>query len=174
MNNPDSPDKLPTLLEGHTEVTRRILQLLDDESVSYQVMEHHPVFTSAEAAEVRLTTPEQGAKALIVKAGEQYHMLVLPGDRKADNNKVRRLIGSRHLRFADRNELYGLTGCIPGAVPPFGNLFGLDVWIDELLSQCEELAFNAGSHTVSLKMRAADLIRLTGAKTASFSRDSGT
>lgn len=170
MNTSDPlPPQTPEVLLGRTPVTENILKLLDQEKIPHQLMEHTPVFTSTEAAQVRNTRPEEGAKALVVKSESSYHMLLLPGDRKVENAKARQILASRHLRFAGREELFQLTGCIPGAVPPFGNLFGLKVWIDEALSQSEFLAFNAGSHTVSLRMKTSDLIRLTSATVASFS-----
>ena len=64
----------------------------------------------------------------------------------------------------------GAGGCKPGAVPPFGNLFGLTVLVDEELAQREEIAFNAGSNTVSIVMRVADFLRLSGASVHRLSR----
>ncbi|MBI2193299.1 MAG: hypothetical protein HYU36_15090 [Planctomycetes bacterium] len=169
MPTPESrPNEAPSVLQGRSPVTERILALLDQAKVTYHLIEHPPVFTSTEAAQVRGTRPEQGAKALVVKAENDYHLLLLPGNRKADNRRVRQMLASRHLRFAGRDELLQLTGCLPGSVPPFGNLFGLKVWMDEALGRCEHLAFNAGSHTVSIRMKTSDLIRLTQASMDSF------
>src|SRR5262249_9821346 len=103
-----------------------------------------------------------GAKALVLRAeGETVHV-VLPGDRRVDNAQLRAILGTRTLRFATPEELLTLTGCTPGAVPPFGNLFGLPVLVDEELARRENIAFNAGSHTVSIVMRCADFLRLRG------------
>ena len=89
--------------------------------------------------------------------------VVLPGNRKVDNAQVRAILGTRTLRFATPEELLALTGCTPGAVPPFGNLFGLPVLVDEELAKRDEIAFNAGSNTTSIVMRCADFLRLSEA-----------
>ena len=69
------------------------------------------------------------------------------------------------------DELFALTGCLPGAVPPFGNLFGLEVLVDEELTRVDEIAFNAGSRAVSLTMRCADFLRLAEARVCRFAQD---
>lgn len=154
-----------------SELTERLEHWLRDAGVEFRVLEHAPVYTSEEAARVRGTALDAGAKALVVRAGERYVHVVLPGSRRVDNGRLRAVLGTRTLRFATTEELATLTGCAPGAVPPFGNLFGLPVYVDEALAACEWIAFNAGSHTVSITMRAADLVRLTGATVCRFTGD---
>jgi prolyl-tRNA editing enzyme YbaK/EbsC (Cys-tRNA(Pro) deacylase) len=128
------------------------------------------VRTSEEAARVRGTPLAQGAKALVVRAEDRYVHLVLPAHLKADNAALRALLGTRRLRFATADELRELTGCVPGAVPPFGNLFDLQVLIDEALTANETIAFNAGSNAVSITMRTDDFVRLSGGSVARFAR----
>lgn len=149
-------------------VTERLEALLQVAGVEYQRLEHAPVFTSEEAARVRGTPPEAGAKALVVRADERHAHLVLPGDRKVDNGRVRVLLGTRKVRFVSAEELRELTGCVPGAVPPFGNLFGLPVLVEEALTRCEQIAFNAGSNSISILMRCDDFLRLSGARVERF------
>lgn len=151
-----------------TSVTLRLEQLLQNAGVEYRLLEHEPVFTSEQAATVRGTPPEAGAKALVVKAGDQFVVAVLPGNRKVNNRRLRELLGTRHLRFVDKEELHELTGCVPGAVPPFGNLFGLPVVMDAALRSCDEVAFNAGSNSVSIIMQREDFERLSGAQVCEF------
>lgn len=119
---------------------------------------------------MRGTPPEAGAKALVVLAEKRPVHCVLPGNLRADNARLRGILGVRTLRFATPTELLELTGCVPGAVPPFGNLFGLPVLVDELLLAREDIAFNAGSNTVSIVMRAADFARLSGAQACRFAQ----
>jgi prolyl-tRNA editing enzyme YbaK/EbsC (Cys-tRNA(Pro) deacylase) len=149
-------------------VTERLRTWLAAAAIPVRVLEHAPVRTSAEAAQVRGTRLEAGAKALVVRADDRPLHLVLPADRRVDSARLRRLLGVRRLRFATPEELLALTGCVPGAVPPFGNLFGLEVLVDEELTRCEEVAFNAGSREVSIIMRSADMIRLAGARVCRF------
>jgi len=121
------------------------------------VLEHEPVFTSEQAAAVRATPAEAGAKALLVKAvDDRYHLLVIAGSRRVDNARLRDVLGTRRVRFARADELLEVTGRRPGAPPPFGQLFGLRVLLDRSLQTAPEVAFNAGSHTVSVVMSGED------------------
>jgi Ala-tRNA(Pro) deacylase len=155
---------------ARTAVTERIEQWLRERGASFRLMEHAPVFTSEQAARVRGTPIEAGAKALVLLGGDQPVHVVLPGHRRVDNARVRAILGTRTLRFATPEELLALTGCAPGAVPPFGNLFGLPVLVDEELAAREEIAFNAGSNSVSIVMRAHDFVRLSEARVHRLSK----
>ena len=154
-----------------TPVTERLEAWLREQGARYRLLEHAPVFTSAEAARARGTPPESGAKALVLLAADVPVQVVLPGSRRVDNARVRALLATRTLRFATPEELLTLTGCVPGAVPPFGNLFGLPVLVDEALAAREEIAFNAGSNDVSIVMAAADFLRLSGARVERLASD---
>jgi Ala-tRNA(Pro) deacylase len=180
--SPGSPGRQPGSREApiltHVEpqpsprpaVTARLTAWLAVAGVPFRVLEHAPVRTSAEAAAVRGTPLEAGAKALVVRADDRPVHIVLPADRRIDNARLRALLGTRRLRFVTPDELLTLTGCAPGAVPPFGNLFGLEVLVDEELTRGNEIAFNAGSRDVSITMRCADFIRLAGARIARFAQ----
>jgi Ala-tRNA(Pro) deacylase len=144
-------------------VAERLVGWLRERGAVFRFFEHAPVFTSEEAARVRGTPIEAGAKALVLQANDRPVHVVLPGHRRVDNALLRAILGTRTLRFATPEELLALTGCVPGAVPPFGNLFGLPVFVDEELAAREEIAFNAGSNAASIVMRCADFLRLSGA-----------
>ena len=154
-----------------TAVTERLEQWLTAEGARFRLLEHAPVFTSAEAAHVRGTPLESGAKALVLLAADAPVHVVLPGNRRVDNARVRAILGTRTLRFATPEELLALTGCVPGAVPPFGNLFGLPVLVDAALAAREEIAFNAGSNSASIVMACAEFLRLSGARVHPLSKD---
>ena len=156
-----------------TALSERLEQWLREAGVAFEVIEHAPAHTSEDAARVRGTRPRQGAKALVVRAEERFVHCVLPADLRADNAALRALVGTRKLRFATREELHRLTGCEPGAVPPFGNLFGLPVLLDEALCANERVVFSAGSHGRSITMRCADLVRLSGATVCRFAVTDG-
>jgi Ala-tRNA(Pro) deacylase len=151
-------------------VTERLIAWLTAVDVPFRILHHPPVRTSAEAAAVRGTALEAGAKALVVRADDRPLHLVLPADRRVDNARLRAILNARRLRFVTPDELLTLTGCTPGAVPPFGNLFGLAVLVDEELTRVDEIAFNAGSRAISLTMRCADFVRLAGARVARFAQ----
>ena len=147
---------------GRTEVTTRLLALLEAAGIGYRLVEHEPVFTSEQAAAIRGTPADAGAKALLVKADDRYALLVIAGSRRVDNARLRQALGTRRVRFASADELFALTGCRPGALPPFGALFDLPVLLDQSLAAAPQAAFNAGSHTVSMVMAGDDFRRLLG------------
>jgi len=151
-------------------VTERLERWLREQGAAFRLMEHAPVFTSEEAARVRGTPIEAGAKALVLLAADRPAHVVVPGHRRVDNARLRAVLGTRTLRFATPEELLALTGCVPGAVPPFGNLFGLPVLVDDEVAQRDEIAFNAGSNAVSIAMSAADFVCLSDARVHPLSR----
>ena len=126
----------------------------------FTVLRHEPVFTSDQAAAVRGTSLASGAKALIVKAGDAFALLVLPADRKLDSKKARASLGVKSLRFATAAEVKELTGLEPGSIPPFGSQFGLPTYCDPALTENASINFNAGDHSISVQMTCADYLRL--------------
>jgi Ala-tRNA(Pro) deacylase len=136
----------------------RLHDRLTAAGIPHSVTHHAPVFTSEEAAAVRGAPLSSGAKALVVKAGETFLLLVVPADRKLDSKKARAQLGVKGLRFASREEVEQLTGLQPGSIPPFGSLFGLPTRCDPALSLNERINFNAGDHAVSISMTCADYL----------------
>jgi Ala-tRNA(Pro) deacylase len=141
-------------------VFERIEQKLQARGAAYQVLHHAPVFTSEEAAAIRGAPLSSGAKALVVKAGEGFVLLIVPADRKLDSKKARVLLGVKSLRFATREEVEQLTGLAPGAIPPFGSLFGLPTYCDPGLGLNETINFNAGDHALSVAMSYRDYLNV--------------
>jgi Ala-tRNA(Pro) deacylase len=139
-------------------VFERVEAKLRQAGATYSVLRHAPVFTSEEAAAVRGVPLASGAKALVVKAGDAFVLLVLPADRKLDGRKARAALGVKGLRFASREEVERLTGLQPGAIPPFGSLFGLPTHCDPALGANAAINFNAGDHAVSVQMPYADYL----------------
>lgn len=139
-------------------VHERLLAALKAAGVEFTTLQHRPVFTSAEAAEVRGTSLRSGAKALILKGDDRFVMAVLPADMALDSRAVRDRLGWKGLRFATKEELLELTGLTPGSVPPFGSLFGLETICDERLGENQSINFNAGSHSDSIQMTYAGFL----------------
>jgi Ala-tRNA(Pro) deacylase len=132
---------------------------LDDAGATYQVLRHEPVFTSEEAARVRGVPLASGAKALVVKAGDQFVMLVLPADRKLDGKQARAGLQVKSVRFATEDEVLERTGLRPGSIPPFGSLFHLPTYCDPALDANATINFNAGDHAISIQMPLAEYLR---------------
>jgi Ala-tRNA(Pro) deacylase len=149
----------------------RVCQLLDEKAAAYTVLRHAPVYTSEEAAAIRGTTLASGAKALICKADDQFVMFVLPADRKLASKAARTHLAAKSLRFATKEEVLERTGLAPGSIPPFGSLFNLVTWCDNLLAEQSQINFNAGDHSISLSMTFADYVKAESPKRGSFSQD---
>jgi Ala-tRNA(Pro) deacylase len=154
-------------------VFSRVEALLRQSGVSFEVLRHKPVFTSQEAAAIRGVALSTGAKALICKVDDRFVMFVIPADRRLDSRHVRQAVHIHALRFATPEELRQLTSLEPGAVPPFGSLFGLPTYCDEHLRKNERMNFNAGEHSISVSLRYVDYLQAEHPNLGSFSADAG-
>ena len=141
-----------------TTVFQRIETWLKQQGLPFTVLRHEPVFTSEQAAAVRGTSLASGAKALVVKAGEKFVLIVLPADRKLDSKKARDFFGVKSIRFANKEEVVELTGLQPGSIPPFGSLLNLPTYCDPALAENPSINFNAGDHSISVQMSYADYV----------------
>jgi len=141
-------------------VFERLQDFLQRHAVTFTVLRHAPVFTSEQAAAVRGTSLASGAKALVLKAGEEFVMAILPADRKLESRKARDGLGVKSLRFATKEEVFERTGLQPGSIPPFGSLFGLKTYCDAALAENPSINFNAGDHAISVQMPYAEYVRV--------------
>ncbi len=141
-------------------LTRRILDLLETSGVPHRVLHHPPVRTSEEAARVRGTPLEAGAKALVCHADDRIVLIVVPADRRLDGRAFKQQIGVKNVRMVDAAEIEALVGAPVGAVPPFGSLFGLATYADRTVVGRAEIAFNAGARDFSVVMSGPDYARL--------------
>jgi Ala-tRNA(Pro) deacylase len=111
------------------------------------------------------------AKTLIVHTEDKYCMVVMSGDHRLDEKMLKDIIKTRHFHLAHEKDLEPLfPDCELGAMPPFGNLFALPVYIDKVLTEDKEIVFNAYSHTKSIRLKMADYLRLAKPVIANFSR----
>lgn len=135
--------------------------LLDQSGIRYEVSEHGPVYTSEQAAKVRGVKLKTGVKALVLKAVEgSFVMGLVAADRKIDLKKLAQIVKTKKLRLASPEEVLETTGCEVGSVHPFGNLHGLSTYLDRSVLENDVVNFNAGLHTVSIEMKARDLVRI--------------
>lgn len=136
----------------------------------FQEYEHAPVFTSEEAAKVRDTKIEQGAKALVMMAEKQPIMVVVSGANTADLSAFKKQFKVKDLRMATRDEVKELTKLEVGSIPPFGSLFGIPTYVDARLGENQEISFNAGLHTKSIKMKYTDWLKVENPTVGEFSK----
>jgi Ala-tRNA(Pro) deacylase len=152
-----------------TDVHAELVALLQTEGADFRLTHHDAVTTSAQAAALRGAELRTGAKAMLVKARDDFVLVVLAGDRKVDWKRLGPLVGGKRARFASDEELRDVTGLSKGAVPPLGVLFGVRTVYDRSLLDVETVNFNAGTHTESITMKRDDLVRIGGGELAEFS-----
>ncbi len=153
----------------HADIFNKIKDVLNKEKIEYELLDHKPVYTSKEAAQVRGTELKQGCKALICKAEDGHIQVVVSGAKELDIEKLQQSTLFKQINLASAEQVKGITGCHIGAVPPFGNLFGLKTYFDKSVIENEIIAFNAGQHTKSIKMKSKDLVRLVNPVLGEFS-----
>lgn len=148
---------------------KKLKEFLDKEKIKYVSVIHSPAYTAQEVAASAHITGKELAKTVIVALDSKMAMAVLPANRKIVLQDLREVTGSDEVNFASEEQFQArFPGCETGAMPPFGNLYDMDVYMAESLSANEEIAFNAGSHTEVLRMKFDDFERLVKPKVVSF------
>ena len=148
---------------------RKLKEFLDHEKVKYISITHSLAYTAQEVAASAHITGKELAKTVIVELDNKMAMAVLPANRKIVLQDLREVTGSDEVKFASEEQFkQRFPECETGAMPPFGNLYGMEVYVAESLTQNDEIAFNAGSHTEVIKMRFADFERLVNPRVVSF------
>ncbi len=140
----------------------RLKGFLDEQGVDYAVLPHREAFTAQEVAAATHVPGRELAKVLVLRADPgRYLMTVLPAPCKVDLAAVKAASGARKLSLAPEAEMQALfPDCETGAMPPFGNLYGLPVYIDNCFSGAEPLFFQAGNHHEVVRMAYRDYERL--------------
>ncbi len=147
----------------------KIKTFLDDRKIKYVTLKHSPAYTALEVAASAHVSGKEFAKTVIVKIDGKMAMAVLRASDRVDLPRLRRLTGADDLVLASEDEFQGLfPGCEVGAMPPFGNLYDMDVFVADNLAKDEEIAFNAGSHTELIRLSYADFDRLVQPKQMAF------
>jgi Ala-tRNA(Pro) deacylase len=149
----------------------KILAYLDENQVKYTLHAHPTAYTAREVAAVEHIPAHEIAKTVVVLSEEGFAMAVLPGDSVLDLESIRALLGVNRLRLATEGELGELfPDCELGAMAPFGNLYGLPVYVDAELAREDAIAFNAGTHRDVIHMRFGDFQKLVNPKMLELSR----
>ncbi len=148
---------------------KKLKDFLNQEQVKYVSIVHSPAYTAQEVAASAHITGRELAKTVIVELDGQKAMAVLPANRKIVLQDLRDVTGADQVKFVPEDEFAKLfPGCDIGAMPPFGNLFDMEVFVAGSLADNEEFAFNAGSHTEVIKLAYHDFERLVHPKVLSF------
>ena len=153
-------------------ILTKLREYLDQQGVKYDVLSHRQAFTAQEVAEAQHVKGKELAKVVMLRSGGQFFMAVLPAPYRVDLDLAQGVVGQRDVQLATEEEFAGLfPQCEAGAMPPFGNLYNLPVYVDQSLSRDEDIVFNAGSHTQTVRMKYADFSRLVKPKVAAFSKE---
>lgn len=141
--------------------TRRISEFLDGSDVRYVTIIHSASHTAQETAASTHIPGKLMAKTVIVNLDGRIAMAVVPASREVNLEALRQQSGALNATLADEADFIDrFAGCQLGTAPPFGNLFGVDTFMDRDLSRRDEIAFTAGTHTHVIAMTTADYLRL--------------
>jgi Ala-tRNA(Pro) deacylase len=149
---------------------KRLKEFLDSNGVHYVSITHSPAFTSQEIAATAHIPGKELAKAVMIKIDGRMAMVVLPGSYKIDFDLLENALGAKRVELASEQEFKDLfPECEIGAMPPFGNLYGLETYVADSLPEDVEILFNAGSHTELIRMNYSDYERLANPKVVEIS-----
>jgi Ala-tRNA(Pro) deacylase len=144
---------------------QKLKAFLDQSGVRYITITHSRAFTAPEVAASAHVKGRELAKTVMVRLDGRMAMAVVSANEHVDVEALRRASGARKVDIASERDFRDMfPECDVGAMPPFGNLWGLDVFADERLAADEDIAFNAGLHTELIRMRWADYERLVKPK----------
>lgn len=131
----------------------KLKQFLDEKGVKYVSIKHSRAYTAQEIAASLHVPGQELAKTVLVKLDGRMAMVVLPASYKVDFDRLKECTGASTVELASEDEFREtFPDCELGAMPPFGNLYGLPVFVDETLTTEPEIVFNACSHTEVIRM----------------------
>ena len=147
---------------------QKLKEFLDSNGVRYTTISHSVAFTAQGIAAQTHIHGKELAKTVIVKTGDKMLMAVLPASYRVDLSLLSQVVTSP-VELAIEDEFQGkFPNCELGAMPPFGNLYDMDVFVDESLAEDEEIAFNAGTHRELVRLAYKDFERLVKPTKANF------
>lgn len=149
---------------------RKLKKFLDEHLIEYVTIRHSPAYTAQRIAALSHISGKELAKTVMIKIDGTMAMAVLPASYRVDFEQLRRALPGKKVLLATEEEFkYLFPDCEVGAMPPFGNLYNMDVYVAESLAEDEEIAFNAGNHTELIQLAYADFNRLVKPKVLHFS-----
>lgn len=139
----------------------RLHHFLDERHAPYTTLTHDRTITAQQTANAAHISTRNFAKSVMLKIDGVLAMMVMPAAYKVDLIRLARALGGREVELAHEDEFAdAFADCELGAMPPFGNLYGMPVYVDSRLAEQPEIAFNAGSHTDLVRMPYAEFERL--------------
>ena len=151
--------------------TARLKEFLDSHGVRYVAISHSTAYTAQEIAASAHVRGKEMAKTVIVRIDGKLAMAVLPASPQVAVERLREATGAKQVEIATEPDFReAFPECELGAMPPFGNLYGMDVYVDPRLSEDREIVFNAGSHRELMRVSYADFERLVQPKVVALAR----
>ena len=148
---------------------KKLKEFLDSHDIKYVCVQHSKAYTAQEVAQSAHVPGRSMAKVVIVELDGELAMAVLPADRKVVLQDLREITGCDQVRFASEASFQSrFPDCEIGAMPPFGNLYDMEVFVAESLAENNDIAFNAGSHEEIIKLAYSDFEQLVQPKQMSF------
>jgi len=139
----------------------KLRTFLDSHNIKYMVISHSLAYTAQGVAALAHVSGKKLAKTVIVKIDGILAMVVIPASEHVDLDRLRALTGAQIVEVATEREFKdAFPDCETGAMPPFGNLYDMSVYADEVLAAHEEITFSAGSHRELVRMNWKDLEQL--------------
>ncbi len=139
----------------------RLVEYLEQNEVWFVPMSHPRAYTAQEIAAAQHVPGREMAKTIILKADEDFVMVVVPATQQIDLKSLKRELPYKDITFATEYEFAWLfPDSEVGAMPPFGNLYNLPVYVDRTLSEDKEIVFNAGTHADTIRMKYKDFENL--------------
>lgn len=149
---------------------QRIRDFLDSQDVSYESLHHPQAFTGQEVAHSLHISGKHCAKTIVLDGDGKLRMAVIPASNRLNLQELRAAMEVNRLEMLPESELVKLfPDCDRGAIPPFGNLYGVDVWVDRAVSDSGEIVFCAGTHEDCLRMKYSDFAKLAKPRLGRFS-----
>lgn len=143
-------------------IPQRIRDYLDSQNVPYETLHHSQAFTAQEVAHSLHVSGKKCVKAVMAEGDSKTVMVVIPASHRLNFQELKSALRAKQLEMLVERELVGLfPDCDLGAVPPIGNLYGIDVWVDRAVASTERILFCAGTHEDCIRMRYSDFAKLT-------------
>ncbi len=145
--------------------SQRLKQYLDENCIKYVTINHSLAFTAIDIAKSAHIPTKIMAKTVILNIEDKLAMLVLPAAYRIDLELIKQAFSSKNIELASEQVFSrAFPDCEVGAMPPFGNLYEMEIFVTESITEQDEVAFNAGSHSEIVKMRYRDYERLVAPK----------
>jgi Ala-tRNA(Pro) deacylase len=149
-------------------IPKQLIDCLKENKVDYEILHHPEAVTAQRIAQAEHVKGRRHAKIVMVKSGEQHLMTVLPADHQIDLKKLKKAVGKAVSLDSEQEFKPLFPDCAVGAMPPFGNLYGVPTFVDKSLSEEEYIVFEAGTHTDAIKLSYRDYEKIAKPRVEDF------